>query len=149
MLRSCFKGRHDSNEELSLDDYIYRYGKASEAILYSVLYMPPLVEVDGSILLASAVDITLTRSRFVRARAQTDTEISALERSFNFVEVGYLFPPTGRNASDEEDELLAGYIADAWRGWLRVCYPDRSFEVSVVNAGESGSTIAVQFCERR
>ncbi|TVQ83094.1 MAG: hypothetical protein EA357_07060 [Micavibrio sp.] len=133
----------------SLGDWLYAAGKASEALLYSTLFMPELVEVDGSVLLAWSILDKSSKKRFLDNLDAGIESREVLEASFNFIEVGYLFNPQGRDTSDAEDELLAELLGNAWAGWLKLSYPERSFKVEVLSADITGSTVGVHFFEQR
>jgi hypothetical protein len=133
----------------SLGDWLHAVGKASEALLYSILFMPELIEVGGSILLAWGVPDEASKKRFLDALGEGSKSREELEASFNFIEVGYLFDAPGRDTSDEEDVLLAELIRDAWNGWLNTSYPDRRFMVEVLPEDVTGSTVGVHFFEIR
>jgi hypothetical protein len=137
------------DENFRGDDYLHAFGRASEALLYSALFLPDLMEVDGSILLTRGLPHDDRRRDFLAAKRQGNEDLSELEASFNFVEVGYLFGPHGRDISDEEDELLARRIAEAWRGCLKVRYPERKCAVRALSPEETGSTVGVCFYEVR
>ena len=66
------------------------------------------------------------------------------------MEVAYAFSNTAPNTDgDVEDDLLAQFVAEAWRGRLAVLYPSRRFEVVIVSAEQMGSVTTVQFFELR
>jgi hypothetical protein len=126
-------------------DMVYEAGKASEALLYSLLFVPDLSIVADSVLLTypdSAV-----AERFLKARSKTELSLERLEASFNSVDVGYLF--ARGNFDENEERLLAERIAEAWRGALAVFCPDRRMVVRIVPPEENGGDIAVEFFERR
>lgn len=133
----------------SSTDFIHCFGRASDALLYSLLYMPELIEVNGSILLAWNVPDEKEKLRFVSGLKNTNMARQELESSFNFVEIGYIFDATGRDTSDEEDQILANLLADAWRGYLGVRYPGRTFVVEVLLPDQTGSTVGLHFFEKR
>lgn len=133
----------------SLGDWLHAVGRGGEALLYSILFMPELVLVSGSVLLAWGLPDEASRTRFLEALAEGNKSREELEASFNFVEIGYLFDAPGRDTSDKEDELLAELIRKAWEGWLKVSYPDRRFKVEVLSEEVTGSTVGVHFFEVR
>lgn len=135
------------DQECSFEDYIHLYGSPSEAIIYSTLYMPQLTKVGDSILLQTAVDTAEERSRFQEA-AKSHKSLSALEASYNFVEVAYLFAKRDE-LTVEEEVLLAHRIKDAWSGWLMIQHPDRTFKVEVLSPEETGSSVGVHFYQKR
>lgn len=133
----------------TLLDWLYSMGKASEALLYSILFMPELLIVESSVLLAWSASQKSEKERFLELLADGSKDIQTLEASFNFIEVGYLFDDAGRDMSDEEDELLANLICNAWSGWLKASFPEREFQVEVLSEEDTGSTVGVHFFEVR
>ncbi len=136
----------------SLSDFVHAFGKASDALLYSSLFMPELIKIEDSILLRDNSDLPVMRKRFLEAKQKIENNnvcISKLEASFNFIEIGYAFEPSGRNTSDEEDEILVYRIRDAWDAWLKLKYPDRKFIVESLSSEQTGSTVGVTFFQKR
>lgn len=72
-----------------------------------------------------------------------------MERSFNLVFIRRIFGPDRRDATDEEERLLAETVAEAWRAWLHWRYQGRRFVVEVLGAEETGDVIGVTFYEDR
>ena len=134
-----------------ISDVIHEFGRASDSLLYAALYVPDLVEENGSVLLKWSLPDESEKHRFrsLLNEVQTSEERERLEASFNFVEVGYLFGPKGRNLSDDEDSVLAELLATAWNGRLAVAFPRRKFVVEVLSPKQTGSTVGVHFFERR
>jgi hypothetical protein len=128
-------------------DMLHEAGKAPEALLYSLLFVPRLSIVADSVLLTYIYGVDDTERHFLEGKREGRMSLERLEASFNRVEVPFLF--FDRNADDDEDRLLAERIAEAWRGALAVFCPDRRFVVNVVPPEENGDIIAVEFFERR
>jgi hypothetical protein len=126
-------------------DMLHEAGKALEALLYSLLFVPTLFIVDDSVLLMHGVDDA--ERHFLEAKRASGMSLERLEASFNRVEVPFLF--IDRDLDDDEERLLAERIAEAWRGTLAVFYPDRRFVVKIIPPEENGDIIAVEFFERR
>jgi hypothetical protein len=126
-------------------DFMHQFGNVVDALLYVPLFCPEFVEVEGSVLLSL---LGRRSTSFVEAKRLGQMTLQELERSFNFVEIGYAFSDRARGTDDDCD-LLAQFVADCWRGRLALLYPPRKFEVSVLSPSESRSVAAVQFCEIR
>src|SRR5437870_4598141 len=107
----------------SPEDFMHEFGDVVSALLYSVLFVPDFVEVENSVLLRFGREDQA--QKFVEAKNNTKMTLSALESSFNFVEVPYLF--SNSDTTDDEAKLLAETIAEAWRGRLKTLYPTRIF----------------------
>lgn len=129
-----------------LHDYLHACGRGSHALLCVALFCPPLVEVDGSVLLRWSVESESGKSRFLEYRIEKGH--AAAEQSFNFVEIPYVF---GSNSDISEDSfhVLAEAVAASWRAWISSKFPGRHFDVDVLEPEETGSVVGIQFCERR
>lgn len=123
-------------------DYLHEFGNVHSALLYSILFVPNFVEMDGSIL------IEMDREKgFPEAKRAADMDLAELEASFNFIEVPYIF--SDRGGVDSDYVKMTEVIAEAWRARLRYLFPSRTFIVSVLSPSETGGGIGVQFYEAR
>jgi hypothetical protein len=126
-------------------------GKPHSALLYSTIFFPEFIEVDGSILLKNNVPDVETRFR--SGGAESNLSLAESEASFNSVEVGYIFSTRPISSFDTDtsalEQKLAKIIADAWRCRLKDLYPSRIFSVSVLTPEQSGSVYSVEFYELR
>ena len=129
-------------------DYLHAFGKASNALLYSVLFLPELVEIGSSVFLKINIENERSFHDLLDKLKQQKT-ISEIEVSYNFIEIGYLFDCNGRDLLDDEDVLLANRIRDSCEGWLKIQYPQRKFIVEVVQPETAVDAIRVQFYENR
>ena len=134
-------------EGMDMNNALYEYGVASQAILYSALYNPEFIEVCGSVLLAWNLPTQELVKEFEQSLKLGPKTSRELEESFNFVEIGYMFAPKGRDTSDEEDELLAQQLRDCWAAILHYRYRNRQFVVEVISPEETGSTVGISFYE--
>lgn len=133
----------------SSGDLIYENGKASDAILYSLLYFPELEIISDSVLLAWSVSDFQNRERFLAQITSNGIDVPKLEASFNFVEIGYLFETSGRDTNDEHDLVLAELIKLSWEQHLARLFPRRKFDIEILDPEVTGSTIGVHFFELR
>ena len=142
--------RHFSGaDEWETDDYIHSHGRASEALLYSSLYCPEVVEISGSVILNYVANHEEAKERFKHAKNSSDTQLEELEASFNLTEVPYLFRRSEYDLSEEEDYVFTRVIAEAWRAWLGYKFPGRRFVVEILSSAETGSTVGLTFYEKR
>lgn len=151
-LFDIFRSQYSQNSNNTLDnllDLLHSMGNGRDALLYSILFMPELVVIGDSVLLSWNLPNKEAIDRFLNMVGESGRTLEQLESSFNFIEVGYLFDSPGRNLSDDEDELLAQRIVQAWSGWLMASFPDRKFSVEVLSPEETGSTVGVHFFEVR
>lgn len=136
--------------KFSTSDLLGEFGKASLAVLYSELFIPDLEDCEGSILLSWSISSEEMASRFRELKKEADPrKLEEIESSFNFIEIGYLFQPQGRDLEEEQDDFLAHLVAEAWKGCLKSRYPERSFIVEVLPPEITGSVVGVHFYERR
>lgn len=149
LLHSAFENERDVTG-WDRQDFLHGFGATREALIYSILFAPNFVEVEGFVILTAlgpqppeGRDGLAARIRKARAKSSNDLEL--LLSSCNWVEVPFLF--SDRRESESEALLLARVIADAWRARLRGLYPQRNFEVRVLPESETGSTIGVGFRE--
>lgn len=129
---------------------IHLHGQASLALLYSSLFVPDVEEVEGSVLLSWNLS-DKQRERFIGAkRSSQDYQFQELEASYNSVEVSYIFGTAeGRDLQEEDDVVLAEIIAKAWRGFFKITYPDRYFEVEVLDPDVTQGVVGLRFFEIR
>jgi hypothetical protein len=124
-------------------DFIYAEGSPVDALLYSSLFWPELLEVDGAILLRVTVedDEDLARIRaVVRERGPVETE-----RRFNLWEFSDLFGNGLADIGDEEAELLMTRLVEMWRFRLLAQFPQRRFALEVLAPEDTGGDIAILF----
>ncbi len=127
------------------DDMLHEVGKPQEALLYSLLFVPELCAVDGSVLLLNGSG---NRQRqFLEAKAKDQMPLDRLEASFNSVEIPFLF--LDQDFGDGEEMLIAEKIAEAWRRALVTLYPDRRLVVNIVPAQDNAGNITVECFESR
>lgn len=123
---------------------MYRCGSVEEALLYTALFVPEFIEVDGSVLLCLQLD---SAEQFRTAKQKNDVPLAELEESFNWVEIPFLF--VDEKSSDEHDRLLAEVVAEAWRGRLKHLFPERRFIVELMLPEKTGTVLSVGFREIR
>jgi hypothetical protein len=136
----------EGTENFDSGDFLYCFGNATEAILYSTLFLPDIEEFCGRVVLSVPISDPEGRKRFVSAVESEDADREEMVASFNWIEVGYVF--SKRRSTDEEDEVLATLIAESWRNLLKGRYPERQFIVRVIPPEETGSTVGVGFVEK-
>jgi hypothetical protein len=134
-------------------DHIWAFGRIQDALLYSSLFVPSFVEVEGSVLFER--DQADWAEKFSKAKRNSDWPLWKLEASFNYVEVSHLFNrPQSRGATEADDLMLTRCIAEAWKGRLSLLYVGRRFEFAIYTpdrASEfySGDLYAFNFHEFR
>jgi hypothetical protein len=132
-------------EPYDASDFAHQFGNVVDALLYIPLFCPKFIEVEGSVLLDQGAS---QAKKFIDAKRASKMSLQDLESSFNFLEMSYAF--SNRPAdTEEDDELLAQFLEESWRGRLALLFPSRQFRVSILSPGESGSVTAIQFFELR
>ncbi len=107
-------------------DLLMQYGDIRFALLYSTIFSPDFIEVEGSILVKDNTDDM--EGRFSTAKKDTTMTLAALEASFNFVEIGYIFRTDDGITDDAIEAKLAHIMQDAWSDKLKRLYPSRIFQ---------------------
>lgn len=126
-------------------DLLYRFGSPLTALLYSELFWPQFVEFSGMVFLESDVEDDADRERIMVALARHAGDTQHVEKIFNYVEVPSLFGRRAEESTNQEDRLLAERMAVMWRARLAELYPDKSFEIQIVEPPH-GSDDELGFC---
>lgn len=138
---------NDQHLNFNFEDYVHNYGNVQDALLYSTLFMPELMLFENSVVLRENIDNIESQFRFQEAKK--NKSLIEIESSFNFIEVGYVFSPDGRPKNELEETLLAYRIRDAWEGWLKIQFPNRTFVVEILTPEKTGSSLGIQFYQKR
>ena len=112
-------------------------------LLYSSLFWPELLEVDGAILLRATVEDDEDLAR-IRAVVRELGPVEA-ERRFNLWEFSDLFGNGLDDIGDDEAELLLTRLAEIWRCRLRAQFRERRFALEVLASEDTSSDIAIVF----
>jgi hypothetical protein len=143
-LRRRFRAEPNASDH---EDLLHQYGNTPLALLHSILFVPQLIELEGYVFLrqraATSPEQAALAAKIRQARAVSKAELQELVSSYNWVEVPYQF--MDRDSTDIEDELLAESMAEAWRGRLAFCFPQKQFTVRVLRPAETGSVVGVGF----
>ncbi len=87
--------------------------------------------------------------RFSLAKKATAMSLAALETSFNFIEIGYLFRTNDSITDDAIEVEWAHIMRDAWSDKLKRIYPSWIFSVPALEPSVSGSPYSLAFFEVR
>ena len=90
-----------------------------------------------------------TAEQFIAGKKTSKMTLAALDASFNFVEIGYIFRPGHYLDTSTLEIKLAHIIREAWNDKLKRLYPSRIFSVSVLEPSVSGSVYSLEFFEVR
>jgi hypothetical protein len=124
---------------------MYRRGTVEGALLYASLFVPDLIEIDGSVVLK--LQLKYPDEQFREAKMKTALPLEEFEASYNWIELPFLFDHS--EASDDQDRVLAEVVAEAWRGRLKLLFPERKFVVELILPEVTGSVLGVGFREVR
>jgi hypothetical protein len=133
-------------------DFLFGLGKMHDALIYSALFAPQFIEVEGFVMLGEfgvlpRGGLEEVQRQIRNARAKSSGDVARFVDSCNWVEVPYLM--SDNRSSDAEDSVLAHAIADAWQARLNGLFPSRTFHVQVLAKEETGSVVGVGFRERK
>lgn len=126
-------------------DYIHAFGSPIAALLYSRLFWPGFVELDGMIFLNSTVENEDDVARVRNTLRQYGGDKRKTEMAFNLIEVPALFGGRSGETTDAQDVWLAETLAEMWKSRLHSMFPDKRFQVSIVHPEESGAELSVLF----
>ena len=145
LIKANYKSLDDSNHQ-DIEDYLHIIGKPIDAIIYSCIFCPELIELNDSILLQYNLRTEEVKQRFASFSNSNKCK-PELEKSFNLIEIPYLFSDL-QNFSDDEIVALAEIIQMSWSAWLKFKYPGRIFVVKTYQANEeTGETVSITFWE--
>ncbi len=112
-----------------------------DALLYSALFWPDLLEVDGAVLLHASVGGEVAKVRAsLRERGSVETE-----KRFNLREFSDLFGNGLAEIDDDQAACLLARLAAMWRCRLAADFPERKFTVEVWSPDETGGDIGIVF----
>ena len=126
-------------------DYIHRFTSPLLALLFSELFWPNFIEIDGMVFLEGTFEDDSDLRRLKKAEARYGNNRVKIEASFNTIEVPFIFGSRMGDTTDEEDIILAQTLASMWRARLTEKFPCRKFKVRVASSEETGGEIAVVF----
>ncbi|WP_107059306.1 hypothetical protein [Streptomyces sp. NRRL F-5126] len=122
--------------------YVSELGDSVQALVYSRLFWPKLVEIEGAVFVALwGDDREYIDDRLRTPAASNSWAPMAWEEvvdSFNTFEVAHIFRQNRGSADlvESADRELALVLVSAWGARLGIAYPQRRFEVRYVEADE-------------
>lgn len=146
LMRDLTERYSGKDANLEVLDFLSRNGSVLDALMYSYLFWPTFVEILDMVFVVG------------RRRGRNPPEMAGLqnalkdmrdswrvEESFNLFELPSDLFDYFANTSDEQVELLAERIVEAWRAKLAVDFPSRRFEVKVLSPSETGGEVGITF----
>jgi hypothetical protein len=134
-------------------DFVAAFGSPLQALMYSRLFWPEFVEIDGMVFLKESMEYDDDRRRLAEALEYYGGDLTQTEQSFNLVEVpSSLFTDYEalNETTEEEDLWLAQRLAQMWRACLSNRYPGREFILEVLQEDTGGGdAVSVIFYQHR
>ena len=131
-------------------DFVAALGSTLDALMYSRLFWPEFVEIEGMVFLKESMEDEDDRRRLADALERYGGDRTRTEQSFNLVEVpSDLFTMRKGDTTEEEARWLAQRLAQVWLACLRYRYPGRDFVMEVLDPEETGGEVGVIFYQRR
>lgn len=124
-------------------DFVGALGSIGNALLYSRLFWPEFIEVDGVVFLKDFVDDLGGPDAIRKMRVDLRGEQS-IEKSVNNFDVNLSFPNHPEENAEGDDLLLANQLANMWSLRLQQLYTHRRFHVEVT---EDNGSPCVSFYE--
>ena|ERR1700726_16404 len=129
-------------------DFMHAEGSPFEALVYSRLFWPRFVEIDGMIFMAGSFEDEDDLSRLSQALATYGGDRLKTEKSFNLFTISSLFGRRIGETTDEEDGCLLERLAQMWHSRLRQVFPERCFVVEVLADQQTGEGPGIIFYQQ-
>lgn len=122
-----------------LDDFVAGEGHLTEALLYATVFCPPFIEIEGMVFQWLVWPGQREKAaELVPRLLQRYGNPRKVQENLNFVDITRLFVPEPPTLPREADSLLAALLATSWEGCLRVRFPDRNFQVDILEPEDTG-----------
>ena len=125
-------------------DFVHAIGSGLDALMYSRLFWPEFVVVDGMVFRKETIEDMADREMLVTATHRYEGRKELIEQDLNFVEVAHLFGARAGESGEAQYWDLAELLAQMWECRLRTAFPTRRFAVEVV-PGDEPSLVGVVF----
>ena len=114
--------RDSKNDLVDTTDYLYFDDKGPElALMYSKLFWPDLIEVDGFVFISEKYE----RKNY--EKIITDSRVKNVERFINTWYLQYAVGTGEYDCDDEIWELLGQTLCDTWKQRAQYLFPQKSF----------------------
>jgi hypothetical protein len=130
-------------------DLVYAEGSPLLALLYSRLFWPDFVEIDGMVFLKETMEDSDDLRRLREAFDHYGHDPIQTEQSFNLVEVEDLFGRRRIETSEDEDRELLERMRQMWLARLTQLFPARRFRVELVEPEHNGGSMGLIFWTER
>lgn len=128
-----WKKQWSSQEDLDVHSYIFDQCRPDHALLFSKMFFPDFVVVEGGVFL----ERNFSNEAFDRCFGLAAGDLSKTERLLNAVKIYDVF---GQGASDVSEDIflqLCNVIGFAWRMVLKEKFPEKVFCVEVSNSQQN------------
>jgi len=124
-------------------DFVGALGSVGNALLYSRLFWPEFVEIDGMVFLKDFAD-DVGGPDGIRKMRDDLGDGESIEKTVNNFDVNLNFPNHPEENAEGDDLLLATQLAEMWSSRLQRLYAHRRFRVEVY---EDNGSPCVSFFE--
>jgi len=125
-------------------DFVGSLGCISDALLYSKLFLPDLIEIEGMVLLKDFVEDAGGPESVRQLLAEGGGDPTTLEKRVNCLQINLSFPVRRPQDIAGDDHLLARELATSWTLILQKNYPDRRFMAQVLDEDGEASVYFYQ-----
>ncbi len=130
-------------------DFASAFGSPLEALVYSRLFWPDFLEIEGAVVPAVLHESEQDLSRIHEMLALGSTP-AQVEQALNRFEIPSDFFASHRQPTTDEENLeLAERLAQTWRARLSQLFPDQTFHVAVETAPDEQPTLTFFQCGYR
>jgi hypothetical protein len=144
-LREVFPDCDMQNFNVFVFDLIYAEGSPLLAFLYSRLFWPDFVEIDGMVFLKETMEDSDDLRRLREAFDHYGHDLTQTEQAFNLIEVEDLFGKRRVETSEDEDRDLLERLRQMWLARLTQIFPTRRFRVELVEPEQTGGSMGLIF----
>jgi hypothetical protein len=137
--------KHDTSN-FNILDFMSAFGSPLDGLVYSRLFWPEFIEFKEMIFLKESIEDEDDKRKIAETFKRYGGDKTKTEQSFNLIEIPSGFFTRGLgDTTEEEDRWLAEKLAEMWLCRLQFLYPNRKFEVKVLNPEETGGEVGVIF----
>lgn len=114
-------------------DFISAFGSPVEAVMYSKLFWPDFIEVNGMIIRSDVIDDESDRRRIIEELKLCNDDARQVEYSYNRLDIPYGIFATRRAYECSEIILkeMLKTLVEMWRSRLSQLFQDRRFNVAI------------------
>ncbi|MBI1321713.1 hypothetical protein GC170_00795 [bacterium] len=114
-------------------DFISAFGTPLEAVMYSKLFWPDFIEIEGMVIRSEVIEDESDRSRIINSLQLCNYEAQEVEYSYNRMDIPYGIFAT-RRALECSDSIMGEMLktlVDMWASRLSQLFQDRRFKVAL------------------